>query len=984
MADGYRNYGPDVSESPLPISSGGAFSGDGRAYESLVVQADAPVIDWEMNLRGQIGSDYGLRRSSQRWMTSAWLGGDFLERSDPSGSYSYPAATVGNENEFTVVADDVMINGWAVRVEYSGTTSSGQNLVTLPAPPSAGTRTDLVVLEVWRALIKAAPDSANKSATGLILRNGNVKAPDGVNLTDDLIDPNYGEESNARVQIQYRLRVISGVDIASYIDGINDPSVVANSVSDFSGAGADGSPTAYNYAVSDGDKGLWVAGLGSSVSAGVLGTVDGFMYAQPVCAVMRRNSTAFNRSSNMNGAGLIASGVSGRPDGLYADQIVASDVVDLRRFCTSDFPEVLEKAFQQVLDNSISTHGAVSGLGTVGTSYLFRDDIGSSGHAGNPDGVRRYFSDRGYTDQIVAVHPLGGLPEASVTFTLSNLRLPWNGTGTNVLAQAPAGTNIAYLAGLRVVTTSGHDYDMFDTSSPFYASKVVYSTTVTGVDTVTVTLNTPASSGTAVAVYAELAIEYQPGHGLSKNVISGLQLWAATAGTPAWMDQTSWVATSDGSRKYIPDAPTTAYDGSQQWVDPGHREQAVRHRTTSTQMMTLRSLQTPAVIVGTNTLVNADTSVNSTLRVREDPGNPFTSISVTSGPTVPKTTVKDDLNTQFAFNGLSLTASVVGVNQIQIVGNGGYVEVDSVGNGSTLNTAVGFSSAGQASGSSAVIIPERLTGDPIGIDDGTNSPYQTTSYTLNTAFTVIELDFPLAGGTAVTVTYTAYRPAPVVTAPNAYNSFYQSRAVQSLLPPAGTQTLRLVPKAIGRTLSVIATGPGSPDGSFPYSAPGDQVAVGSLPAPDFPESLLDGPSDVQLANFGINTGFLQLVPFVPYSPNPGQVTLYRDASDVVTDAEGRNFWPRSDSGSPAAYSPAVFAQELAYGRRHKTAYPVLMELKDDVASVGQKGMLVLVVFSSWSSYDPDNAIALAPTPGNSAAAVFRVRGNALSPRRPTY
>jgi len=984
MADGYRNYGPDVSESPQPVSSGGAFSGDARSYESVVVQADAPVIDWEMNLRSQISSDYGLRQAAQRWMTSCWLGGDFLERSDPSGSYSYPAATSGNESRFTIVGDNALINGWNIRVEYSGTSSSGQNLVTLPAPPSSGTRTDLVILEAWRALVLPAPSVANKSATGLILRNGNVKAPDAVNLTDDLIDPNYGQASNARVQIQYRLRVIPNVNLSSYMDGINDPSVVANSVSDFSGAGADGSPTAYGYSVTDHDKGLWVAGLGNSTSAGILGTADGLMWAQPVCAVMRRNSTAFNRTSNMNGAGLIASGVSGRPDGLYSDQIVASDVVDLRRFCTSDFEEVLEKAFQQVLDNSMSTRGTVSSLGTVGTSFLFRDDIGTSAHAGNPDGVRRYFGDRGITDLMVARRVPGGLPEATATFPLSSLRLPWNPAATNVQAQAPVGTNISYLASLRVVTQSGQDYDAFDPSSPFYASKVQYTSTVSGTDTVTVTWNTPMSSGSVASVYAEIAVEYPPNFGLSKNVISGTQLWAATAGVAAWVDTSSWQATSDAGRSYIPDAATTAYDGSQQWVDPGHREQVIRLRSNGSQVMVLRATQTVASIVGTDTLVNADTSVNFTLRVKDSAGGSFSSIAVTSGPVTPKTTIKDNLNSQFTFLGLNLVAAVVGVNQVQITGTTGYVEVDSVGNGSTLNTALGYSPAGQAAGASAVMIPERLTGDPITIDDGTHAPYQTTSYTLNTAYTLVELDFPLASGTAVTVTYAAYRPSPIVTAPNAYNCFYQSRAIQSLLPPAGTQTLRLVPRAVGKAMSVIAVGPGSPNSSFPFSAPGDQVAVGALPAPDFPEALLDGPADVQLQNFGANTGYLTLPPFIPYSPNPGQVTLYRDASDVVTDAEGRNFWPRSDSGSPPAYGPVVLAQELAYGRRHKTAYAVLMELKDDVATVGQKGMLVLVVLSSWSSYSPENKIALTSLQSASAAAVYRVRGNALSPRRPTY
>lgn len=979
MADGYRKYGTGVSESPQPVSSGGTFSGDGRAYESLIVQANAPVIDWEMNLRSQIGSDYGLRRAAQKWMTSCWLGGDFLERSDPSGSFTYPSPTAGNQNQFSILADDAVINGWNLRVEYTSTLTPGQNLVTLPSPPSSGTRTDLVILEVWRALLTCAPSVANKSSTGLVLRDGNVRAPDSVNLSDDLIDPNYGVESNARVQIQYRLRVVPNVNLASYPDGITDPTVVANSVSNFSGPGADGSPTVYAYSSSPDDKGMWVAGTGDPTSAGALGTVDGLMYAQPVAAVLRRNSTAFDRTTNLNGGGLIVSGVSGRPDGLYSDQIVAPDVVDLRRFCSSDYEEIMEKAFQQVLDNSMCTRAGVSGLGTVGTSFLYEDNIGTSGHAGNPDGVRRYFSDRGATDTVVALQAVGGLPVTVVTFQLSALRLPWNASATDVQAQAPSGTNISFLSALRVSSSSG-DYDALDQTSPVFATGISYSSTVSGIDTVSITFNASVSN---VSVYAELAVEYPPGNGLSRNVVGELQLWAATAGVPAWMDTSSWVATSDGTRSSIPDQATTAYDGSQQWVDPGHREQALRHRTGSVSV-TAYSIQTPAVIVGIDTLVSVDTTTNHTLRARDNPSSPFSSFVVTAGPTTSKTVIRDNMNAAFVSLSLNLVASVVGVNQIEVVGTTGYVEVDSVSNGSTLDSAVGFSAAGESSGSSAVMVPERLTGDPITVNDGTNAPYTTTDYTLNTAYTLVQLNFPVAGATPVSVSYNAYRPAPIVTGGNAYNSFYMSGFVQSLPPPAGTQTLRLVPKAVGRTMSVIAVGPGSPDSSFPYSAPGDQVAVGSLPAADFPESLLDGPADVELQNFGINTGFLQLVPFVPYSPNPGQVTLYRDGADVVTDAEGRNFWPKSDSGVTLVYSPSVFSQELAYGRRHKTAYPVLMELKDDVPSVGQKGMLVLVVFSSWSSYDPSNNMTLTPVAGDAAAAVYRVRGNALSPRRPTY
>ena len=42
------------------------------------------------------------------------------------------------------------------------------------------------------------------------------------------------------------------------------------------------------------------------------------------------------------------------------------------------------------------------------------------------------------------------------------------------------------------------------------------------------------------------------------------------------------------------------------------------------------------------------------------------------------------------------------------------------------------------------MLPERLTGDPVTITDGAHAPYATTNYTLNTAYTAIELTYPLA------------------------------------------------------------------------------------------------------------------------------------------------------------------------------------------------------------------------------------------------
>lgn len=870
MAEGYRNYGTGVSENPQDVASGGEFSAAEKSLESVITRADSPCIDWEMNLRQEVSNDYGYGLAARRSMPSCFLGGDFLERADVGGSYVFLPALVANANKLQLRAQNAVINGWNVRVEYSGTTSAGLNEITLPAPPVAGIRTDLVILEVWRAALLPAPSVANKSPTGLILRHGNVKAPDGVNFVDDIIDPVYALASANRVQIQYRLRVVSNVNLDTFPDGLDDPTVVARTVSDFSGPGADGSATVLIYSSVADDKGLWRAGTGDAAGAATLGTADGYMYAVPVCAVVRRNAAGFSRTTNLNGGASISAGTSTRPDGLFADQVVAADVRDLRKGVAPSLEEVLDKAVQQVLDNSLSTQLEQTSLGTGGTAPLFRDNIGTSSHMGNPDGVRRYYSDRSVTETIVAEAVVGGLPVSTVTFRLDQLKLPWNAGTINLKTLAAAGTNLADVLRIRLVTASS-DTDMLDAASPVHVVSMTHGIAVgPEIDQIVLTFNTTTSNA---SVFAELAVEYPNALGTTRNLVQALTVWSPNAGLPAWVDSASFTATSDANRSLVPSSPHW-------WADPGHRELGYRFQTVSQ-------------------------------------ARPFITYAT-----------------------------------------------------------------------DRIIIWERLTGAPITINDGVNAPYATTNYTFNTSYTVVQLTgaIVIPAGTSVSVTYVAYRPVPpVAAAPNdSHQLFYTTRAVQSVRPPSGTVTLQLVPRAISKSVFVVGSGSGSPDDAFPYVAPSAQLPVGALPAASFPESRLDAPADIGVVGFGVNTGFLQLGTLVPYGPNPGEVSLFRDAPDIVTDADGRHFWPKSDSGSPARYSPVVFGPQIASGRRHKAAFPVLMELKEDFASIGRKGTLVLVFMTRWFEFDPEVSVVLMPTSGDSAAAVFRVRGNLMSARRPDY
>lgn len=863
--DGFRNYGPDVSQNPQSISTGGNFSADEKSYESVIIQEDKPVIDWELNLHSEVGSA-ARKNSNSGSFPTVWLDGDFFECSNPSfnGSYAFLSATPGNENRFTLRASNLMFNGWPLRFEYSGTNTDNLNVITLPAPPVAGARTDLVILEVWRALISPIPSLANKSATGLIVRHGNIKAPDLVNLADDLIDPIFAAETTRRVQIQYRFRVISGVDTSGFPNGIDDPIVFANTVSDFAGPGADGSVSAFNYVAVSDDSGLWIAGTGDAAGATALGTVDGFMYATPICAVFRRNTSTFDRTVNLNGGTLIASASSSRPDGLFADQITGYDVRDLRRGCARDLQEVLEKAVQQVFDNSLATNQQTLS-GVTGTILFLKDDIGTGASLGNPDGIRRSFSDRCITESIVVQVDIGGLPQTNAIFNLSNLKLPWNFAGTNVLLSAPTGTNITSITKIRRVNASS-DIDFIAAG---FLSRAVYSTNIAGIDQVELVFTTPLTNQT---LYVEVLIEYPFNRGTTRNMSEFVAVWSPPPAFIApWVDATVFTATPDPNRFKMP--------SNLGYGEPGHREVDLRLKT---------------------------------------------------------------------------------ISQVQ-----SFFTIDT----------------------NLLMIHDRLTGEAITITDGTNPPYATTNYSVNTSYTLVVLSgaSSIPANTSVSVTYKAFRPAPIVGAfpADSYQAYYRSAAIQSITPPAGNQTLRLMPRLVDQNMYVMTASTGSPDNSFPYFAPSEQIAIGAQPTPDFPEALLDGPAQISTLGFDVDTGFLRLPLVIPYTPNPSQVQLFRGAPDAVQDAEGRNFWPKSQDPAeiPQFYSPILFGVQLSFRQNHKLAVPALMELKEDVPTIGRKGTLVLVIFSNWQVFTQENKVELINTVSTSAAAVYRVTGNLLNPGR---
>jgi hypothetical protein len=530
-----KNYGAGAS---------GYLDPSGRSFETTVYQAAKPVLDKELNFIQDVSQDMSLMLQRKSF-PSGWISDDFLNKT-ASGLYN---AQVLTANIVQTPALCASVNGWVVNVTNTAI-NNGLNNIDLGACPSgvAAKSSDLVILEVWRRLIPAAPTTTGKSSGGRIWRNGNVKVPSADDLTlnyaDDLLDGNVGAETTKRVQIQYRLRTINNIDIFTYAFGINSPSVVARSVP-ASAAAPDGSATLFTFSnqAANGDPGLWRAGDGDP--ANTLGTVDGYMYALPLMVVFRRNTTAYARNTNQNG-GVTYPTTSTRPDNYWSDIIESKDLLDLRTGVAPtgwDLNEVLQKNVNLLFDNENQTEvsAITPGGGSHGHTVMWADEIGISNANGGDgtttgstpggtlvgefDAVRRNFSDRAVYELVVlrfdpnsaGVSPGGATWTTSTTITISPSSLPiWPyASPLNWSSRAPSGVSIVDLHRAVYVGSSGGQIAL-NAQTHFQVSGL--GAVPQGSITVSIrSLTDGTNTATNETLYLTLLVAYPPGVGLSKT-----------------------------------------------------------------------------------------------------------------------------------------------------------------------------------------------------------------------------------------------------------------------------------------------------------------------------------------------------------------------------------------------------------------------------------------------------------------------------------
>ena len=202
-----------------------------------------------------------------------------------------------------------------------------------------------------------------------VYKEGNVDT--AIFLDDDTIHPDATVETTKRVQIQYRIRVVTGVD--------PDASPEAGLSSAIKGLGPNqtGAFPYENMGPSTGDYGLWRAKCQN--------TVDGYCWAVPMFIAARRNTAAYDPASNPNGEHKPGTEFI-RPDLLTAAMVVDGDLLDVRRkVIVPSLTELFESDLDLLSRNRMLTvMTRQSGAGDQYGSQLLQIDRVGAGTAGDP------------------------------------------------------------------------------------------------------------------------------------------------------------------------------------------------------------------------------------------------------------------------------------------------------------------------------------------------------------------------------------------------------------------------------------------------------------------------------------------------------------------------------------------------------------------------------------------------------------------------
>lgn len=755
------NFGSGVSRVLNP---------DQASLVQCLWQQGKPPLDSELNLMQQLDDDW-RRIIVEKSSPSGFLGNvtasqeAFITNTMWSNWFQFGQQRVGSKRAIQWA----VVNGWLIPVTGTQTGSppgspndvDTWNRITLDPPPSnsGDSRVDFVFLEVWLARIPPNPSTLNKPAASGLWRYGNVEGGYSF-LSDDIQDPAIGFETTERIQLQYRVRVVSGViGLATYPDGF-DPTLVK-------ARGAASTQTSFvftNMGEELGDPGLWRAGDGTQ---NALGTVDGYVYAVPICAVFRRNSVAWNGdpSQNLNGgfnrnpvavdrtgyktfsttatlasdisatdaslsltsvsnialpltpasqvyiqiddeiltysvitgttmtlvtrgavgskaelhkAGKTIKVLSGRPDGLYSDQIAKTDILDLRHVVNPngfDAHTLLRANLDKLLRGELRANWKRSGGGPQGTFLFYQDKISNSPAAlgvtklDGPDNIRMVFSDASVPQPVefILTPPVGVSTNQAITTTWGlSLTASDNNNASGLAGNFKAGDILTFPIAQFKTGIPGADADQIrfigsddipddaaeshaailrlDGSPDFLVEGVDFSIVTTSpTPTTDMQIQLLGSSvftgGTTQRLFVTLFVLYGPGRGLSRRpdaihsvsfLSSASQIMTQQTGLPA-NNVPMRVGWAPLWSKFVSDSlnqllPVTA----ESYVDPGSKTVILTPFRTIDLPDTIRTLDGSTANITTTVVTNGSGASDGSTTFTDLVAN-FTASGVVAG-----------------------------------------------------------------------------------------------------------------------------------------------------------------------------------------------------------------------------------------------------------------------------------------------------------------------------------------------------------------
>lgn len=879
---------------------------------------------------------------------------------------------------------------------------------------------DAVAIVPSNVTLTGGVDTPNKPTQNSIYRHGNVQSPNSVALQDDIEDPAVGRETTKRIQVQYRIRTTGateGVNFKTQADGFSNPNILAQ--------GAKGAPVAgYPFVPADLtslrlnsdardqvagpgigygvlDHGLFIAGNGTNTSAQALGALDGYVYALPICFAFRRNQAPAGWDPQINASGALLSnhapilnpnvytivgvGQSDRPDGSFADGIVETDILDLRRHVSLtgvNLEAETQLQLQALMDGNYRTWAIDTaskqmlgnGSGDVSTRNLICNEIGRlPAQGGNPplsgsttrgevvrnfDHVARRFGDQPVVERVVfELRPtdtqvgspgkyvvragyagaFAGWAEGDVLHldllelnatTLGDFSL---GTAT-VPGPAPVGTIFYYAPPGTVITdvlSVFHDDGNFNLAVP--QDTQLASVLGIGSSHLTIQLDanaTQVTGGMPLPAHNMVGTLVDGDVGSARRIFVELEIsypiGSGLTDTPYWE-----VIPDPGPFPYGPMIENYLPTGPVQ--RPGDAERPLR----------------PLFRPGYREVMIEE--------VANDPtggGNPGVPIGTLTPETlVSQTPLSVVLPRRFFGDGV-LSVDV----EDQSDGNPRQLDVPNSDFGASTRRAVlantGIAPAIPLSGPGQTLVAVRyFAQDPFPNYGSPGQGYQQAIYfRTNAPQTVGVKEAPLVLPSGTPFPYTGASAA---------------------LP----SSVLVEPLHVSGKLWSGQRGTGSVDLSFPHLTPMDPIPVkdgsSEFPPVSFPgEWYFAATANISIADFSAQVGTLALHALVPPEGsilwNVGGPTL---GEQPLVDAEFRALYPYINRDS---HRPTAMAQPLSNPVRHKVFTPILVRALES-CPLFRAGEVLLVVLSRWSALDSLNSTEMATSNNRGCAAIYRTK-----------